>query len=102
VARSFWADDATWHITGNHEHAGHYNVDAYLALTAQWMQDFPSYEAELRDVKAFGDELALFFLESRGGAAPGAAPGVAIFRVVDGKIEEGWAIPAFAGGRHPF
>jgi ketosteroid isomerase-like protein len=30
AARSYWADDAVWHITGGHDGAGDYSPDGYL------------------------------------------------------------------------
>ena len=102
AARAYWADDAVWHITGSHQGAGDYSPDGYLDFQARWREDHPSYAAQVREMSGFGDELAILLVESRGGPSPGVASGVAIFRVVNGRIVEGWAIPAFASGRHPF
>ena len=91
-----------WHITGSHEAAGDDGANEYVDFQSRWREDHPSYAAQVRGVSGFGDEPAILLVESQGGAAPGIASGVAIFRVVDGSIAEGWAIPAFAGGQYPF
>lgn len=68
----------------------------------EWSATYPSYQAEYKDARDVGEDVAMIVLESTGGMAPGRASGLLIYRVVDGKIREGWAIPAFADGRYPF
>jgi ketosteroid isomerase-like protein len=101
-ARSMWADDAVWHLTGSHPLAKDYDPDAYLQMLAEWAGRYPSYEAEYQDVRDLGEDVAIIVMQSTGGMAPGVATGLLVYRVVDGIIREGWAIPTFADGRYAF
>jgi ketosteroid isomerase-like protein len=101
-ARAMWADDAVWHLTGSHEFAGDYDPDGYLQVLGRWQAQFPSYQADFKELRDLGEDGAMIFMESSGGMAPGTASGVLVYRVVDGRIAEGWAIPTSGGGRYAF
>lgn len=101
-ARTFWADDAIWHITGTNELAGEYDPDRYLARLAQWFDDYPDYAVEPTDFRAHGRQGLAVHMRTRKGMAPGEASGLLVYRVQDGRIAEGWAIATFADGTYPF
>jgi ketosteroid isomerase-like protein len=101
-ARAMWADDAVWHLTGSHDLSGDYSPDEYFGVLGQWADRYPSHVAELKDVRDVGEDVAIIYMESTDGMAPGLASGLLIYRVVDGQIREGWAIPTFAAGRFAF
>jgi ketosteroid isomerase-like protein len=101
-ARSMWSDDAVWHLAGDHEFAKDYNPDSYFQLLGTWAERFPSHVPEFKEARDLGEEGAMIIMESTNGMAPGVASGVMIYRVADGKIREGWAIPTFGGGRYAF
>jgi len=101
-ARGMCADDAVWHLTGSHDLAGDYAPDGYFAVLGQWAERYPSHVAEFKDVRDVGEDVAIIYMESTDGMAPGLATGLLIYRVVDGLIREGWAIPTFAAGRFAF
>jgi hypothetical protein len=67
--------------------------DFSLDMIAEWVAAFPGYSAEVLAWSAVGD-LACATLISTGGEAPGAAEGLTVYRVVGGRIAEGWAIPS--------
>ena len=94
--RAAWAEGAVWHLTGTHSRARDYDIDAYLAMLAEWFATYPSYAAEVVEVRTIGDELICLTFRSTGGEAPGTAEGLTVYRVVGGKIAEGWAIPSDA------
>jgi predicted SnoaL-like aldol condensation-catalyzing enzyme len=96
-----WAPDAIWHITGQSTHAGDYSLLAYLVLCGQWYVDYPNYSAEHSALTTIG-ELVFFSIKSRNGEAPGETEGMMLYRVVDGLITEGWAIPARHDDRYTF
>jgi len=101
-ALAMWDDRATWHLTGQHEFARDYDPDEYLAMLGQWAAAYPSYQAHYAEARDVGEDVALIVLESTGGMAPGQASGLLIYRVVDGRIREGWGVPTFAEGRYAF
>jgi ketosteroid isomerase-like protein len=101
-AVSKWDEQAIWHSTGSHELARDYRRDEYLHMVRSWSAAYPSYYAEMKDVREYGDHVAVVYLESTGGMAPGRASGLLVYRVVGGTIREGWGIPAFEAGRYPF
>ena len=73
----------------------------YQAMGLEWYERFPDYAFESGPIAELG-ELAYFILRSRKGEAPGETSGLMIYRVVDGVIVEGWALPAEHGGRFAF
>lgn len=101
-ARTYWHDDAVWHITGTHELAGDYGPDDYLAVLGRWFDDHPGYSAEVTDFRAHGPQGVAVHLRTHGGSAPGTASGLMIYRLRNGRIAEGWAVPTFEDGRFPF
>ena len=96
-----WSSNAIWHITGQSPRAGDYLLPAYLELCKQWYVEYPTYNAELSALTAIG-ELAYFVIKSCNGEAPSETEGVMLYRVMDGLITEGWAIPARHGDRYAF
>lgn len=101
-ARSKWDEQAIWHLTGSHELARDYNRHDYFEMLGSWHAAYPSYKAEMKDVRDYGDEVVVVYLESVEGMAPGPASGILVYRVVGGTIREGWGIPASDAGRYPF
>lgn len=102
AARAYWSHDAVWHMAGRHESSGDYSPGAYLDTLNQWFLKHPSYAGVVATILTAGDEVVCVSVRSSGGAAPDAATGLLIYRVVDGIIVEGWAIPAFANGVYAF
>jgi SnoaL-like domain len=96
-----WSPDGVWHVTGKSTRAGDYSLSEYLAMCAQWYVDYPRYVAEFGALDGMG-ELAFFPLRSQHGEAPGETEGMMLYRVIDGLITEGWAIPANHGDRYTF
>jgi ketosteroid isomerase-like protein len=101
AARACWHDDAVWHVTGTSEMSTDYLPDPYFSLLAEWAARYPDYAFTSKDVGQY-DDVAVMFIESTGGMVPGRASGLMIYRVTEGKIAEGWAIPAFSDGRYLF
>ena len=101
AALDCWWPGAVWRVTGRSAWAGDYTPEEYLAMGAQWYASYPDYTYKFGRVSEAG-ELAYFFVRSQGGEAPGEAEGMMIYRVVDGRIVEGWAIPATGGGDFGF
>ena len=101
TARDCWADNAVWHATGRSDLAGDYEPDAYLAMLGEWAARYPRYDFRSSQVGEF-DDLAVLFIESTGGMAPGSASGLMVYRVTTGRISEGWAIPALGDGQYLF
>jgi predicted SnoaL-like aldol condensation-catalyzing enzyme len=101
-ARTMWADDAVWHLTGTHDRARDYSPEEYFGLLGEWMAAHPSYQSEFVETRDLGEDMAMIVMESTGGSAPGTASGVLLYRVIDSKITEGWAIPTFAAGAYAF
>ena len=101
-ARAMWSDDAVWHLTGTHDFAGEYTPDEYFGALGRWAERYPAYTSEFKDTRDVGDDVAVIYMESADGMAPGLASGLLIYRVVDGRIREGWAIPTSGGGRFAF
>jgi predicted SnoaL-like aldol condensation-catalyzing enzyme len=96
-----WAANSVWHITGGSVWAGDYSPAEYLAMGSQWYVKYPDYNYKMTSLREIG-ELTFFSIRSRGGEAAGEAEGMMIYRVADGLIVEGWAIPASHGGRYSF
>jgi ketosteroid isomerase-like protein len=101
AARACWRDDAVWHVTGSSELSKDYLPDPYFVMLAEWAARYPDYAFTSTEVGQF-DDAAVMFIESTGGMAPGRASGLMVYRVTDGRITEGWAIPAFGDGQHLF
>jgi hypothetical protein len=101
-ARARWTDDAVWHLTGSHDLAGDYSADEYFEMLGRWAARYPDYQPAFLGVRDYGTEGAVAYMESTGGMAPGTASGLLVYRVVDGRIHEGWAIPTFGGGGYAF
>ena len=101
-ARAMWADDAVWHLNGSHDLAGDYSPEAYFDVLGVWAERYPSYASEFKDARDVGEDGAVIYMESTGGMAPGDGSGLLIYRVVDERIAEGWAIPTTGGGRYAF
>ena len=102
TARALWAEDGIWHLTGKHQRARDYAVGGYFKLLQEWVSAYPSYVCEPIQISSVGDEVVCVSLQSSGGEAPGTAIGLMVYRVVEGRIVEGWGIPAFADGRFAF
>lgn len=96
-----WSSDAVWRLTGRHPRAGDYTPNDYAQMLAAFSGEFPEYSGEFLNARNLG-ELAIFDVRSRGGPAPGESQGIIIYRVRDGLIVEGWAVPANHGGHYPF
>jgi ketosteroid isomerase-like protein len=101
TARNCWADGAVWHVTGESDLSRDYDPDAYFMMLGEWAARYPDYTFTSTSVGEY-DEAAVFFIESTGGMAPERASGLMVYRVTDGKIAEGWAIPAFGDGQYLF
>lgn len=100
-AFGFWSADAVWRLTGRHARAGDYTPSDYAQMLAAFTAEFPDYSGEFLNARNLG-ELALFDVRSRNGPAPGESLGIIVYRVLNGLIVEGWAIPANHRGRYPF
>ena len=101
AALSCWANDGVWHVPGRSDLAGDYDPDAYLAMLGAWAARYPDYAFTSREIGQY-DDAAVFFIESTGGMAPERASGLMVYRVTEGKLAEGWAIPAFGDGNYLF
>ena len=97
--RADWSDDAVWHIIGTHDLAGSVPVDDYFTMLKAVFVE-ADYRFEVVGLRQLG-ELVFVDIVSEGSIAGNEvdpAGGVMIYRVVDGKITEGWAIGAGSGG----
>jgi len=101
LALQCWAPGAVWHVTGRSSRARDYSPLEYLAMCRQWYAEFPAYQAEFGACSSMG-ELVFFAIRSQNGEAPNETEGMMLYRVVDGLITEGWAIPARHGDRYAF
>jgi ketosteroid isomerase-like protein len=93
-ARALWSDSGVWHVTGSHPLAGDYKADEYLSFVQRFLRQHPSYRAEWLDVRTYDGTILVAHLHSTDGPAPGTAHGVLVVRVAEGRIQEGWGIPA--------
>jgi ketosteroid isomerase-like protein len=93
-ARALWSDSGVWHVTGSHPLAGDYNTDEYFSFVQRFLRDHPDYRAEWLDVHSYDGTILVANLQSTGGPASGTARGVLVIRVAEGKVQEGWGIPA--------
>jgi len=96
-----WAPGAIWHVTGHSGWSRDYTPAEYLAMGKEWYARYPNYTYKFGRVSEAG-ELAYFFVRSQGGEAPGEAEGMMLYRVVDGRITEGWSVAASGGGAFAF
>ncbi len=91
-----WADDAVWHILDASRYRGDYTRDEYFALLAgNWATDVTDYRFEVEVCESFGEELVVAYLKSSGVSVDGPIDengGLMIYRVVNGKVAEGWAL----------
>jgi predicted SnoaL-like aldol condensation-catalyzing enzyme len=101
LALKCWAPDALWHVTGRSSRARDYTPEQYLAMCRDWYAEYPQYTAEFGEISSLG-ELTFLSIRSQNGEAPGSTEGMMLYRVVDGLIVEGWAIPAKHGDRYTF
>ena len=101
-ARAAWDQQAVWHLTGSHELARDYSRNEYFEMLLSWHAAYPNYRAEWKDARDYGDQVAVVYMESSNGMAPGKGSGLLVYRVVSGTIREGWAIPTFESGRYAF
>jgi hypothetical protein len=102
--RAGWHDDAVWHVTGSNPFAGDMGIDDYAELVEAAVYANSSYEGEPVGLSEFG-EIVVVTWASRGSIGDielDGQGGLMIYRVVDGKVAEGWAIPAGSGGALPF
>jgi len=102
--RAGWHDDAIWHITGSSPFAGDVAVDDYVAIMRAAVDENAAYSGEPIGLLEVG-ELAVVTWHSEGevaGLQLDGEGGLLVYRVVDGKVAEGWAIAAGSGGTVPF
>jgi hypothetical protein len=102
--RAGWHDNAVWHVTGSNPFAGDIGIDDYVELVQATVYQNSSYEGEPVGLSEFG-EIVVVSWDSRGTIGDielDGRGGLMIYRVVDGKVAEGWAIPAGSGGALPF
>ena len=102
AARRLWLDDGTWHLGGSHDLAGDYMPDDYIEILRGWVEKYPEYTATDFSMQQFGTDVVAVHLVTTGGRAQGEASGLLIYRVKDGAIAEGWAIPTSWQGSQPF
>jgi len=91
-----WAEDAVWHVLDATRFQGDYTRDEYFTmLSTTWTEYVTSYRPELVSCESFGDELVVAYLRSTGETLEGPIDpngGLMIYRVLDGRIIEGWAV----------
>ncbi len=101
-----WADDAMWYVLDASRYQGSYTRDEYFAmLSTTWATDVPDYSFEVASCEGYGDELVIAHLRSAGTTPDGPIDsngGLMIYRVVDGKIVEGWALSRGRDATTPF
>ena len=101
-----WADDAVWHVLDANRYHGDYTRDEYFAmLSTTWVGDVPDYAFEVVSCAAYGDELVVVHLRSSGTTPDGPINpngGLMIYRLLDGRIVEGWALSRGRDATTPF
>jgi hypothetical protein len=93
AAKRVWAEGAIWHLTGSGRRARDYRIDDYVTMLAGWVAEFRSYHLDWLEWSTIGD-LVYATGRSTGGEAPGIGEGLVVYRVVGGRIAEGWGIPS--------
>lgn len=102
--RAGWHDDALWHVTGSSAFVGDIAVDDYAELIRATVNDNSAYTGEPIGLLEVG-ELAIVTWHSEGSIGEielDGRGGVLVYRVVGGKVAEGWGIAAGSGGALPF
>ena len=101
-----WAPDAVWHVLDATRFQGDYTRDEYFTmLGTTWAEEVPDYAFDVVDCRSYGNALVVVHLRSRGTTSDGPIDengGLMIYRVVDGKIMEGWALSRGRDARTPF
>ena len=95
---SFWAEDFVWH--GNQAGGAGQGLDSSIDLHDQIKNAFSELHATIDDMVAEDDKVAVRFTATgiHTGPLPGIEPtgkpftwtGLAIYRIVNGKIAEDW------------
>jgi hypothetical protein len=85
---------------------GDYTRDEYFTMLATtWAEYVTNYAFELESCEPFGDELVVAYLRSTGDTLDGPIDpngGLMIYRVLDGRITEGWALSRGRDATVPF
>ena len=95
---TFWAEDIVWH--GNQAEGAGQGLDSSIDLHDQIKNAFSELHATIDDMVAEDDKVAVRFtaMGIHTGQLPGVEPtgkpftwtGLAIYRIVNGKIAEDW------------
>lgn len=95
---TFWAEDIVWH--GNQAEGAGQGLESSVDLHDQIKNAFSGLHATIDDMVAEGDKVAVRFTATgiHTGPLPGVEPtgmpvtwtGIAIYRIVNGKIAEDW------------
>ena len=95
---TFWAEDIVWH--GNQAEGAGQGLESSVDLHDQIKNAFSGLHATIDDMMAEGDKVAARFTATgiHTGPLPGVEPtgmpvtwtGIAIYRIVNGKIAEDW------------
>ena len=95
---TFWAEDIVWH--GNQAEGAGQGLESSVDLHDQIKNAFSGLHATIDDMMAEGDKVAARFTATgiHTGPLPGVEPtgktiiwtGIAIYRIVAGKIAEDW------------
>ena len=95
LARSYWSDDATWHgvYATQSSWAGDRTADEYLASLADWFDRYPNYSVDVLSQSVIAPHLVALHVRTRNGEAQHEVQGLMLWRVLDGKIAECWALP---------
>jgi hypothetical protein len=95
LARTHWSDDATWHgvYAVDSPWAGDRTADGYLASLVTWFVQHPDYSADALNQLAVPPNLVVWHLRTRNGEAPHEVEGLMLWRVLNNKITDCWAIP---------
>ena len=101
-----WANDAVWHVLDATRYKGDYTRDEYFTmLGTNWATDVQDYAPEVISCEPFGEDLVVVHLRSSGTHVDGPIDekgGLMIYRVVEGKIAEGWALSRGKDATTPF